>query len=321
MSIFNFGVIGPGRIAYKFADACERVEGVTIGAVASTNLERATSFANQYGIGQTYGSYEELVNNESIDGVYIAVINTGHMKVIELAAKAGKAILCEKPSVVTIEEWNQVEKLVKENNVLFLEAVWTLFLPSVGKAKEWLLEGRIGQPRWLETTASYQADSYEDRVYQDGIGGGALVDVGVYCIALSGYLANHNPIEVEVMETIGVNEVDEYGTILLRYPNGIMSSGHYGICVGRAQDTNIWGQEGKIEIKKEKDFQKVHLYNKAGEIVDTFDGSYENGFVYQIMHFCELYHAGKRESDVISLANSRKYVQIYEDIRKKRVIE
>ncbi|MFI3212980.1 MAG: Gfo/Idh/MocA family oxidoreductase [Eubacteriales bacterium] len=319
MKTVNFGIMGPGTIAHKFANACTFVDTVNVVAVASTKLERATTFASEFGIEKAYGNYADLLADENVDAVYISVINSVHLELITLAAKAGKAILCEKPSVVNQEEADKLAAILEETNVLFMEGMWTLHLPAVVKAKEWIAQNRIGQLKSIQSSFSFWVDkSNGGRLFEKELWGGGLLDVGVYCIAFSNFMANNMPTQIKAMEMMGDTGVDEYGTVMLRYPNNIIATGYYGVTLRRPDDGYTFGDSGYIKFDDFWNCSTISLYDDNHTCLDTFTAPHENGFMYEIAHFANLYLNDKKESDVNTIANTMNYISIFEQVRAQR---
>lgn len=142
---FRFGVMGAGNISNKFCDAAEKTEEVCVTAVAARSEERAREFAEKYEIHTYYGNYEEMLQKEKLDGVYIGVVTGMHVQLTELCIRYGIPVLCEKALTGSSEEAERIFKLAEEKKIFVMEGVWSLFLPANRKAREWLREGRIGK--------------------------------------------------------------------------------------------------------------------------------------------------------------------------------
>lgn len=319
MTTVKYGIIGAGKIAEKFVNACDIAEGAEVISVASRNLENAQDFAQKLHIKHAYGSYQELVDDKEVQAVYIAVINTGHFPAIEMAAKAGKAILCEKPAILTKKESIKLQELLKETNVLFMEALWSIFLPAIQMAKKWIIDERIGSVKSIDTTFSFYGDKKPgSRLFEKDLGGGGLLDVGVYCIGFCMYITETDPLDVKSIEYIGDTQVDEFGTVLLRFPNNIIAEGHYGVRLHRPTVALIYGENGYIKIDNFFNGQKIYLYNRQNELLDTFVSEHSNGFTFEIEHFTQLYLTGEKESNIHPISRSLAYADIYDKVKKQR---
>lgn len=163
--------MGPGKIARKFADACGKVDGVELVAVASTNEKRARMFADEFGI-ERICSYEEILKREDIDAIYIAVINSLHYDLVKKCLEAGKAILCEKPFCVTEEQARELVQLAEEKHILLMEAIWILSLPCIKRMKKWIEDGAIGKLKFVRSSFAFQAEYDKDnRFFSRQLGG------------------------------------------------------------------------------------------------------------------------------------------------------
>jgi len=145
----RWGVLGPGKIAHTFAkDLALLKEGKIVG-VASRNLSRAKAFADEYGAEYAFGSYEELIQSDLVDVIYIATPHTGHMLWAVKAMEHGKHILCEKPLGINLAEVQKMLAVAKENKVFLMEALWTRFNPSILKIKKFITDGKILKFKFL----------------------------------------------------------------------------------------------------------------------------------------------------------------------------
>lgn len=320
MKQVNIGIIGAGDISNKFADACKRVETANLVAVSARSKEKAEVFAETHGIPKAYGNYQELVNDEEVQAVYIGVVNSFHMELIEMVAKAGKAIFCEKPALMEYDHITRFKAVMEETDVLFMEGVWTIHLPAIRKAKEWIEEGKIGKLRMTDMNFCFEGDRIErSRLFDKDLYGGGLIDVGVYCLAVTVLMTGNFPIDVQGMEYIGKDSgVDEYGVATMRFPEDIIGTMHFGVGFQRNQHSNLYGEKGRIQLKEFWDCSVIELYNYEDELVETYTNTHENGFVYELEHFCELYLTGKKESDINTIENTIEYVEVYEKVRKCR---
>jgi len=318
MKKVKFGIIGPGGIAHKFADACSYLDEVELVGVASSKLEKASAFAKEFEIAKAFDNYDDLLVDEEIEAVYISVINSKHLEVIKKCAKAKKAILCEKPCVVNKEESDELLEVLKKYNVLFMEAMWTNFLPAIIKAKEWVKEGKIGKLKSVESSFSFWEDKNKGgRLFEKELWGGSLLDVGIYTIAFAMNITDEIPTDVKAFEYIGSTNVDEYGTVLMKF-NDVIGIGNYGITLNRPLDASIFGDKGRIELDYFFKCEEIRLYDRDNNLIETFKKSFKNGFTYEIKHFCQLYLDGKKESDIISLSLSKEYTNVIEKIRLQR---
>lgn len=312
--MYKFGILGPGNIARKFAAACKEMDNVEVVAVASTDRERAESFACTYGIDHAFGSYEELLKQD-LDAVYISVVNNLHLQTVKQCLDYGKAVICEKPAVCTLEEADELISYVRSKQVLFMEGMWTNFLPCIQKVKEWIGKEKIGRIRNIQSSFSFCSPYQENsRLFSRALGGGGLLDVGIYGIAFSMEMAGENVTEVKSMMQMGMSQVDEFGTCLLRFENEIIANCNYGIRLSMPDDAFIYGEDGYIIVRKFWASRCCERYDAKGNLLEYFMDPVENGFRYEIEHFIHLLDEKKTESDINSLEKTRSYYQVIQKI-------
>jgi len=178
---FNWAILAPGKIAGKFADDFPFVEDAKIHAVGSRSLERAQTFANNYNVPHAVGSYEELMNIPDIDCVYIASPHTSHYKHTMVCIEHGLNVLCEKPFAMNRQQVQEMADLAKSKNVFLMEALWTRFFPFMNEVDDLIQNGVIGKPWSLSADFGFEsAYNPESRLFDKKLGGGALLDIGIY---------------------------------------------------------------------------------------------------------------------------------------------
>ena len=194
---FNWGILGPGRIAQQFGDALLAIDDAALYAVASSNLDRAKAFAQQYNGEKTYDSYEALVNDPQVDAVYIATPHSLHRENALGCLAAGKAVLCEKPFTINARQAQDVIGLARKQRLFLMEAMWTRFLPVFVKIRSLLAEGAIGKVRQVQADFGFRpAFDPKSRLFDPALGGGALLDLGVYPVSLSSMVFGEAPLRL-----------------------------------------------------------------------------------------------------------------------------
>ncbi len=313
MKKVNWGIIGPGNIAKTFANAVASSEDNVLYGVASRNVEKATEFAEKYGKVKVFDSYEKLVQDENIHCVYISTINSTHLELIELCGKNNKAVLCEKPCVMTEDDALKVIEINKKYNVLIMEGMWTAFLPTTKKVSQWILENKIGKIRNIDVDFSFYAKKFPGaRLFDKALGGGGMYDVGVYTFAYPINLLNKSPEKVSTFLEIGDSGVDEFGTTMMKFEDDIIATCKFGIRLAIPHTAKIFGEDGYIIINSFWNGKGCALYNRDNELIEEFKSGEENGFIYQIEHFAGLFRAGKIESEIMPLWKTRVFAEIYD---------
>src|SRR5665648_84974 len=179
-------------------------------AVASRDAQKAAEFATSLGISKSYGSYEALLDDETIEAVYIPLPNSLHYEWIIRAAKAGKHILCEKPLALNAAQYLEISAAVKEYNVLLLEAFMYRFHPRTEKMVELVqVAGALGSLRMIQSSFTFKLTLLDNIRLRADLGGGALMDVGCFCVNISRTLAGEEPVAVQATAQWTTTGVDE----------------------------------------------------------------------------------------------------------------
>jgi predicted dehydrogenase len=246
---FKWGILGPGRIAHQFAKGLKVIDDASLYAVASSKTARAQEFADHYGGAKIYNSYEALVNDPEVEGVYIATPHRFHFENIMLCLNAGKPVLCEKPLTVNATEARELIKTSRTKNVFLMEALWSRYLPIYSVIRNWLDEKAIGDISLMVGTFGFNAPKDKDDRWQNPeLAGGTLLDMGIYPIAISQWVMGAQPESLVSMAYIGNTGVDELTTVLLKYKNGVISQFHSSFLSNHVNDFLIYGNKGYIRI-------------------------------------------------------------------------
>lgn len=244
----NWGILGLGHIAHKFAADLKLIPNATLHAVASTSEERAQNFAAQYDAVHYYGNYQAMMECPDLDVVYIATRHPNHHANTLLCLKHKIPVLCEKPFAMNKEQVEEMIAAAKSNHTFLMEALWTRFLPTTKKVLEMIHEGVIGEVTSVKADFGFKAafDKY-GRLFNQNEGGGALLDIGIYPVFLS-LLLFGKPEEIKAVATIGETNVDETCQMIFRYPNNKIANLHATILNKTATEAYIYGTKGVIRI-------------------------------------------------------------------------
>jgi predicted dehydrogenase len=313
---FNWGILGPGRIAHQFADGLKAIDNASLYAVASSNLERAKAFANEYGGAKTYNSYEALINDPQVDGIYIATPHRFHFKNIMQCLNVGKPVLCEKPLTVNAAEARQLVKTARENKVFLMEALWTRFLPIYDVVRQWLDDNTIGDISLMVGNFGFNAPKEKDDRWQNPeLAGGTLLDMGIYPIAISQWVMRAQPKSFVAMAHLGKTGVDELTTVLLKYENDVISQFHSSFLSNHVNDFLIYGSKGHIRIHPNfwESTQASLVTN--GQELTVSRPLRASGFEYQIEEAMRCIRAGLLESPGISHADILANMELMDSIR------
>ena len=313
----KWGIIGPGAIANAFAKEVNNSQGGNVIALFGRNEERAKNFSEEYDLVKYYTNIDEFLNSEEIDAVYIATPHSNHMEFAEKCIRAGKHVLCEKPFSYNYKSSKEMLELAKENNVFIMEALWTLFLPAINKAKTWVKENKIGKVKLI--TANFGFKSEEDvnsRLYNANLAGGALLDVGIYPILFSNFIMNDIPKEIKATATMTRTGVDETDVIDLKYKDGALASVTCSIAAETDNTAVIYGEKGKIVIPTFWMAKEAYLYSYENE--EKFEDKYnEAGYKYEIIEANNCIVNNALESDIASHDVTLYLARIMDEIREQ----
>ena len=195
--ITRWGILSTANIGRKAViPALMESEQAQVAAVASRTINHAQAFADEMGIPTAYGSYEALLADPEIDAVYIPLPNHLHKPWTVRAAEAGKHILCEKPLALNTEECQEMIAAAKANGVQLMEAFMYRYHPRVLAARQMIQDGAIGELKTIESAFTYRNEDTTNIRFQPEMGGGALLDIGCYCVNISRLMADGEPVAV-----------------------------------------------------------------------------------------------------------------------------
>ena len=249
MSELRWGILGTGSIAAKFAKGLEAVTEADLVAVGSRAQSTAEAFALQHGARRAHATYEDLANDPEVDAIYIATPHVLHRENTLTCIEGGKAVLCEKPFAMNRREAEEMVAAARDAGTFLCEAMWTRFLPGTRRVRELIASGAIGEPRQLECDFGFRTDfNPEGRLFNPALGGGALLDVGIYCVAYARMVFGSAPKEIQSTAHLGETGVDEQSAYLFRYDSGAFAHMSSATRTKTAQRATISGTEGSIEI-------------------------------------------------------------------------
>ncbi|HEY1044193.1 MAG TPA: Gfo/Idh/MocA family oxidoreductase [Telluria sp.] len=317
MNEVRWGILSTGKIARAFAEALRDTPGAVLAAVGSRTLEGAQAFSAEFG-GTPYGSYEELAQASDVDAIYIGTPHTLHASNAMLALEGGKAVLCEKPFTINLREAEQVVALARKRNLFLMEAMWTRFLPAFDEAKRILASGEIGEPRQVVADFGFFASvAPEHRLVNPGLGGGALLDLGIYPLSAAAYLLG--PVDsVTAQAVMQPNGVDAQTAFTLRHANGGLSICNASMRARTPVELVVSGDRGYLRLNSR--------FHRAPSItVDTEQGGSRtietpylgNGYVHEIIEVQRCLREGLLESPRMPLDESLALMGVLDEIRRQ----
>ena len=312
--MFNWGFIGSGAICYNTSKQMLKSGKHKITCVWSRTYAHACEFANSVGA-RACETLEELLNDKSIDGIYIGTPHSSHYKYAKMALERGIPVLCEKAFTLSYESSLNLLKIAKEHNTYICEAMWTWFSSSALKVKQWIKDNKIGKPILMKS--NFCVPNFfrrKERVYKKEYGGGSLLDLGIYPIAYAYNLFGY-PDKIEANARMK-NGVDLECNAKLIYNNGLICELWSAIDRLGTCSTTIIGEEGRIKIPAPMYCSRKAIL-KGKEKVKYHDsypyGLYENEFTL----VAEEIKQEKKESMYVPFKSTLDVMKIIEEIKKK----
>jgi predicted dehydrogenase len=301
----RWGVVGPGRIAEKVVEDFAVVDGARAVAVASRSLDRAQDFATRHGIERAHGSYAAILADPDVDVLYVATPHPQHHAIALAALRAGKALLVEKAFAATLAGAREVVDLSRETGVFVMEAMWTRFQPAVVLMRELIAEGAIGQVRSVQADLGVQRDfDPTDRLFAKELGGGAMLDLGVYVVSFAQMLLG-NPDTVTATGSLFETGVDAEASLLLGYADGrsatLMTSLRHAL-PGQAR---VFGTTGWIDVPPRFHHPQTIVLHRAGTTPEEITAPpLGAGYSHELIEVTQCLRAGRSESVVMPLADT-----------------
>ncbi|WP_257455705.1 Gfo/Idh/MocA family protein [Archangium lipolyticum] len=244
----RWGILGTGRIAGLFAQGLREIPDARLVAVGSRSRQSADAFAREHGAARAHGSYEELVRDAEVDVVYVATTNNAHRDNCLLALEHGKAVLCEKPFTLDAAEATAVVEAARARGLFCMEGMWMHCVPVMRELESLVRQGAIGDVRMLTAQLGFPVEfDARHRLFDPALGGGALLDLGVYPLALALRLMG-KPTRITSQAVLGKTGVDEQCTVLLEFPEGRQAAITTSIRNRTTNDAALMGTEGMIHL-------------------------------------------------------------------------
>ncbi len=251
MSTIRWGILSTANIGRKaVTPAIQASTNGSVRAVASRTEASARSYADELGIDHAYSSYEALLGDPDIDAIYNPLPNSLHKAWTIRALEAGKHVLCEKPCADTAQDCLDMQAVAAEQGVELMEAFMYRFHPRSEAALQQVKRSAVGRLRFIRSAFTFQIGNRDNIRLDADLGGGALMDVGCYCVNVSRTLTQLEPVEVQAFARFGPSGVDEelYGT--LRFETGVVAQFICGLTLPRREEVSVGGDEGYVEIPR-----------------------------------------------------------------------
>ena len=317
MKTVNIAILGAGAIAGHMADAIRRCpEIVCPWAVASRDAENAKAFAQKFGFHRSYGSYEALLQDKDVDVVYIAVPHALHSKMALMCLEAGKHVLVEKPFAANEAQARAVMELARSKGLLAAEGLWMRYLPVVKDIRKVCESGQIGDVKLVSGEIGYHLT--QKRLFDPNMAGGALLDVGVYALALAGLVCGYDVRKIHSAASFIDGPVDEYNSFILEYASGQMASMSLSMTYMSSGHGTIWGSKGYIDIDDINQLTSVRVFDQDKQEIASYSGAVvENSYVFELHSLVKSLAEGRLDTPECPHQEILQRLQIMDRLRQQ----
>ena len=316
----NWGIIGAGKIAGKFATDLATLPDANLYGVASRNEAKAADFAQTFGFQNAFGSYESMLKDPTVEAVYIATPHVFHCENTLMALNHKKAVICEKPFAMNIREVRQMLATAKANDTFLMDALWTLCLPHILKTKQIIESGQLGKIVSVKADFGFKANfDPTSRLFDRDLGGGSLLDIGIYPLLLSMFFLG-KPEKVTAVAKMGATLVDEECAMFLSYDSGQTANLHSTLLARTPVEAYIYCENGLIHIPtqfhKPVSAIKILEYDGLKETAISFDKQ-GIGYKYEAAEVMRCLQKGKKESELIPHQFSLDLMEVLDEVRSQ----
>lgn len=310
----RWGILGTGSIARKFAEGLTALPSAQLVAVGSRAAGTAEVFGAQYKVPRCHASYEALARDPEVEAIYVSTPHPFHCENTLLCLGEGKAVLCEKPFAINAAQSSQMVEAARAQRVFLMEAMWTRFLPVMGWVRQQLPQ--IGQVRWVSADFGFRAGyNRQSRLFAPELGGGALLDVGIYVLSFASMILGPHPVQLASAACLGESGVDEQTSLLLSYADGAQATLTCAVRTTTPQEARIVGTEGMILI--ESPFWRgtaATIRTGGGQVRAEFPLQ-GNGYNYEAAEVGRCLRAGEKASSIMPLEETLAITRLMDQAR------
>ena len=311
------GILGAGSIAHKMAATISLMEGIEVYAVASRSLKKAEEFAKQYQIPKAYADYRAMAKDPSVDLVYIATPHSHHYAHVKLCLEQGRHVLCEKAFMINSSQAKEAVKLAKEKNLLLAEAIWTRYMPSRSIIRKAVESGMIGEVTSLTANLGYVIKNKE-RLVRSDLGGGALLDLGVYPVNFALMVFGDDYAEVSAEAVLSGQGVDLQNSITLKWKDGRMAVLHSNMQALTDRRGIIYGDKGYIQVENINNCEEIRVFDLERKMTACYQVPEQiNGYEYQVLSCMKAIKEGKVECPEMPHSETLRVMRLLDHIRNQ----
>jgi predicted dehydrogenase len=318
MNKYNWGIIGAGNIAGRFAADLKLLPRANLRAIASRSSDRASSFAKQYDIPVYYDSWDAMARDPEIDIVYIATHHPFHSENTLSCLETGKAVICEKPITMNKRELDVLVRTARENKLFLMEAIWTRFLPSTRKVLDYLNSGQLGKLYNIYADFGFRLEyDPEHRLFNPEIGGGILIDVGFYPVFLALLLAGP-PNRFHASARFAPTGVDHSCNMIFEQADGVVSSLNCTVMSESPTEANLLFEKGWIRMGSRWLMPgpiTIHRDGRDTELIEFPEPG--KGYQYEAEEVMRCLDEGLTESPALPLDFSLDLMETLDAVRER----
>lgn len=317
MKPVNIAILGIGAIADKMADAIKNCEDVFPCGVASRDLRKAKLFAEKHGFLHFYGSYEEMLADKDIELVYISVPHALHCEYTLKCLEAGKNVITEKPFAVNAIQTRTMIEMAQKKKLMVAEGIWMCYLPIVENIKHICQSGIIGEVRCLSGEIGYHLT--QNRLFDPVLAGGALLDIGVYAVALCGIVFGYDIMKICSNAVLTNSGIDEINSFIFSYQTGQIASFSTAITLMSSCRGTIWGSNGYADISNVNSLDEVRVFDLNRNEIERFnaDPNVKNSYDYELRSVIKALREGRIDTPEAPHDEILKRINIMDRLRRK----
>ena len=311
----RIGILGAGHIAGKVSGTLGQMKEVRCHAVAARDLWRAQAFAGEHGFEKAYGSYEELCCDPNVELVYVATPHNCHYPNVRLALEHGKNVICEKAFMLNAREAESVIALAREKGLLLAEAIWTRYMPFSKTIREVIDSGVIGRARMLSANLGYPVD-WKERLVKPELGGGALLDLGVYCLNFALMCFDGEIADVKTACVKNELGVDMQETIALYFKDGRVANLHATAWCATDRQGVIGGDKGFLVVDNINNPTSATAWDRYGHQLGHWEAPARiSGFEYEFLACRRAIEAGRCEPEEMPHKETLRVMRLMDSLR------
>lgn len=314
----RMGIMGTGNMARAFAAGLQHTLRVELQSVASRSSDSANQFGDEFNVPNRHSDYLALATDPDVDIVYIATPHSSHAELSMMCMESGKAVLCEKPFTINSCEARMVIEKAKEKQLFLMEAMWSRYVPAVVKLRELLESQAIGNVQMMIAGGAFMPPfDPEAYLFRPDLGGGVLLDAGVYLVSMASMVFGA-PTNIRAVGSMGKTGVDEHDAIILEHSSGAIASLYISLRASESPQITLLGDRGKLLVHAPlfaPPRLTLSVTNEEPQILECpFEG---NGYQFEAEEAADCILSGRTESQMMPLGETLSIMQTMDEIRQQ----